>query len=145
MRKESRWKPRLDDGLDFTPTDEHRDRIRWVRTGFFIGCVVVLLRLGQIHLTPDNKLSEEDQRHIGSVTLEIPRGEIFDRNGLVLATSIDVPSVFVDPRLVSEPLALANRLSVHLGIPEDEVLARLAKTDAQGRVRKLNTLKRWVT
>jgi len=145
MRIDKKWKPEPIRGLDFTPTAEHFNRIWWVNLGFFLGCLIVLLRLGQIHLTPGHKLSEEDKLHIYRMTIEIPRGEIFDRNGLVLATSIDVPSIFVDPRKVSDPLDLANYISVHLGLPEDEVLERLARTDAAGNVRKMNTLKRWVT
>lgn len=145
MRIDKKWKPEPIKGLDFTPTEEHYKRIWWVKLGFFVVCLIVLLRLGQIHLTPGNKLSEEDKLHIGRMTIEIPRGEIFDRNGLVLATSIDVPSVFVDPRRVEDPIELANYISVHLGLPEDEVLERLARTDAKGNVRKMNTLKRWVT
>lgn len=145
MRIDKRWKPEPIKGLEYTPTAEHRNRIWWVQLALFLGCLIVLLRLGQIHLTPGNKLSEEDKLKVGRVTIEIPRGEIFDRNGLVLATSIDVPSVFVDPRRVSNPLDLANYVSVYLGVPEDEVLERLARTDAKGNVRKMNTLKRWVT
>ncbi len=140
-----RWKQNPAQGLDFTPTAEHRNRIWWVNLAFFIGCAAILLRLGHLHLTPSAKLSEEDARHVGRMNIEIPRGEIFDRNGLVLATSTEVPSIFVDPRRVEEPLALTNYISMQLGIPEDDVLDRLARTDAQGRVRKMNTIKRWVT
>ncbi len=145
MRIDKRWKPEPIEGLNFTPTEEHRNRIWWIKLAFFIGCVVVFLRLGQIHLTPGHKLSEEDKLHIGRMKIEIPRGEIFDRNGLVLATSREVPSIYVDPRRVSDPLALANYISVHLGMPEDEALNKLSRTDEKGNVRKMNTLKRWVT
>jgi stage V sporulation protein D (sporulation-specific penicillin-binding protein) len=145
MRINRRWKPEPARGLDYVPSEEHRNRIWWIRLAFLTGCIIVLLRLGQIHLIPGHKLSEEDELRIGRLNINIPRGEIFDRNGLVLATNIDIPSVYVDPRLVSEPLSLANYISVHLGLPEDDVLSRLARTDADGKVRKMNPLKRWVT
>ncbi|MCK5862749.1 MAG: PASTA domain-containing protein [Candidatus Hydrogenedentes bacterium] len=144
MRIDNRWKPEPAKKLDFIPTEEHRSRIWWVKLFFFLGSVVIFLRLGYIHLTPGAQLSDEDKFHIGRMIIERPRGEIFDRNGLVLATSINVPSVYVDPRRVSDPLALANYVSVHLNLPEDDVLKRLARTDASGKTRKMNTLKRWV-
>lgn len=145
MRIDRKWKPEPAPGLDYTPTEEHCTRIWWIKLALFAGCVIVLLRLGQIHLTPGHKLSEEDKLHIGQMTIEIPRGEIFDRNGLVLATSMEVPSVCVDPRRVEDPITLSNYISVHLDLPEEEVLTRLARTDAEGNTRKMNTLKRWVT
>lgn len=140
----NKWKYKPAKGIDYKPTEEHRSRIWWVQLAFLVACGLLFLRLGFIHLNPSAKLSEEEQRHIGRMHIPIGRGEIFDRNGLVLATNTNIPSVYVDPRKVEDPLSLANYVSLQLDIPEDTVLARFARTDAAGRVRKSNPIKRWV-
>lgn len=139
------WKPAPATGLDLQPTDEHRLRIRWVFVAFLLGCSLILLRLIYLHLMPGHKLSQEDAMHIGRINILKPRGEIFDRSGLVLATNLDIPSLYVDPRRVNDAPRLANYLSVHLDMDEELIMRRLARVDAGGTVRKSNTIKRWLT
>src|SRR5918999_1156123 len=58
---------------------------------------------------------------------EIPaeRGEIHDRNGELLATSIELQSVFATPPSIDDPVAASALLSPLLGMPADELRARL--------------------
>jgi cell division protein FtsI/penicillin-binding protein 2 len=57
------------------------------------------------------------------------RGEIFDRNGALLATSVEVQSIFATPPSVTDPAHAAARLSPLLGIPADELRKRLELND----------------
>src|SRR5918999_2757851 len=58
---------------------------------------------------------------------ELPaeRGEITDRNGSVLATSVEVQSVFATPPSVDEPQLTATRLAAILDVPAAELRAKL--------------------
>ncbi len=65
------------------------------------------------------------------MVLELPatRGQIFDRHGRPLATSIRLASVFADPRQVKHPAPLAKKLSPLLGRPASELEERLSRKD----------------
>src|SRR5918998_3802081 len=54
---------------------------------------------------------------------ELPaeRGEITDRNGELLATSVEVGSVFVTPPTLDDPRMAAITLATVLGMPVDEI------------------------
>jgi len=74
----------------------------------------------------------------GQTTLRADRGDILDRNGRRLATSVDAPSVIVDPMLVQpDQLAeLAGQLANILDMPADEVREKLGR---DGRYVRLKT------
>ena len=56
-----------------------------------------------------------------------PRGDIVDRNGVVLATSLAVASLFADPNQVLDAAAAADALAPLLsGIDRDDLAARLS-------------------
>ena len=61
---------------------------------------------------------------------EIPfsarRGTIFDRDGEPLAISVDLPTIFTDPKLVEDPVAEAAALAPLVDVPRDELEAKLA-------------------
>lgn len=145
MAKKTCWRFEPAPNLHFHTTEEQHQRARHIHVVFLLFFVVIALRLCMLHLLPNQKLLEEKELHTGIQPMEEPRGQIFDRNGLVLATNRTVPSLHVDPRKVSDPLTLTTYLSSKLQLSEDEVLKRLEKYDTSGRVRKLNPLKRWVT
>ncbi|MGH2401648.1 MAG: peptidoglycan D,D-transpeptidase FtsI family protein [Candidatus Limnocylindria bacterium] len=58
-------------------------------------------------------------------TLPAERGEITDRNGDLLATSVEVQSVFVTPPSVEDPGLAAALLASALDMPASEVRARI--------------------
>ncbi|WP_164702216.1 penicillin-binding protein 2 [Modestobacter sp. KNN46-3] len=59
--------------------------------------------------------------------IEAVRGEITDRNGKVLAYSVDAKRVTADPTLVSDPTRTALALTTLLGIPVDELVEKLSR------------------
>jgi cell division protein FtsI (penicillin-binding protein 3) len=60
--------------------------------------------------------------------LDVParRGTISDRHGLELAVSEDATTVFANPFLIKNPAHVAARLAPIVGIPEPELLQKLA-------------------
>ncbi|SCL18443.1 peptidoglycan synthetase FtsI [Micromonospora pallida] len=61
-----------------------------------------------------------------TVDLPAPRGAIYDRNGNVLAHSVEARYVFADPTRVEDVPATAKALSPLLGIPVSELAERMA-------------------
>jgi cell division protein FtsI (penicillin-binding protein 3) len=58
---------------------------------------------------------------------EMARADIVDRNGVLLATTLDAPSLFADPRLIGHPNRVARELvGVLPELSEGETAAKLA-------------------
>jgi|LSQX01.3.fsa_nt_gb cell division protein FtsI/penicillin-binding protein 2 len=134
-----------DPSLTYKTVSQHHLRSSIVGAGLLLLAFIVTCFLIYTHFFPREKMSFEDDRHIGSLYIKYPRGEIFDRNGIVLATNTTVPTLQVDPRLVENEEILAAFLSPYLNMSIEELMPRLAKFDAQGGERKMNTIKRWLT
>lgn len=127
------------------PVNEGQQRRGRMVLGLILcGLMVVCGRLVQLCLNPDLELSDEERKHIGKVVLDHPRGEIFDRNGLVLATNHEVPSLWADPRKVTNPSELAEKISAALGMDLDQVFTKLTSTESNGRPMKFVWVKRWL-
>jgi stage V sporulation protein D len=89
---------------------------------------IILLRLGYVQFVMGEELTE---RAMESWNREIPfepkRGEILDRNGVVLATNKSAPTVQIIPRQVENPAETARKLAPLLGISEDRVYRYITK------------------
>jgi cell division protein FtsI (penicillin-binding protein 3) len=86
----------------------------------------VLARAAWLQLGHGVQMREmaEDQ-YLNDLTLTAPRGNIVDRAGRPLAVSVRVPSVFVEPQLVSDVPATARALSRVLETTVRELLPKL--------------------
>src|SRR5690606_37183467 len=62
------------------------------------------------------------------ITLPAERGAIFDRNGAVLAHSVEARYVYADPQLVTDPPRVAAALQPLLGIPASQLLEQMRPT-----------------
>ena len=60
------------------------------------------------------------------LTVYARRGTITDRNGIELAVSEDATTVFANPFLIDDPAGVAEQIAPLLGMPEDEVMAKLS-------------------
>ena len=70
------------------------------------------------------------QQRFRTVQLAGGRGDILDRNGNPLATSLPSTSFFIDPKFVEDPIGDAARLAPVLNMPVEDVRALLG---SQGR------------
>ncbi|HQM48300.1 MAG TPA: penicillin-binding protein [Candidatus Hydrogenedentes bacterium] len=120
----------------------HRIRLRLVYWGLLASFAAVTARLVQLQAFPDDVYTREEGFHEGTVPLLIPRGDIYDRNGRLLATDRQAVSLVSDPFRVEAPEELARGLSELLESPEDEVLVRLTKRDEKGHPLRYSRIKR---
>ena len=104
-----------------------RTRLLTAAALFAVVFVVVALRLVEIVAFA----GASAESHAGRIRPPAPpsmaRGDIVDRNGTLLATTLDTPSLYADPRQVIDPAEAARSLSAVLpGLDPKEVYAKLA-------------------
>ena len=94
-----------------------------------VGIVARLVVL-QVQQAPD--LAERARRQlVRTDRLPAERGSIFDRTGRDLAITVQVPSIAVDPRLVTDPRGQAALLSTLLGVDQGLLEERLSRRGAK--------------
>jgi cell division protein FtsI (penicillin-binding protein 3) len=88
--------------------------------------LVIAGRLIELQVTVGDQYAAEGLRlRLEVVDLPAPRGNIVDRNGAVLAESVEARYVFADPELIANPVTTADKLSRALGIPRSDLLPKL--------------------
>jgi cell division protein FtsI/penicillin-binding protein 2 len=120
----------------------HRVRLRLVFWALFIAFGAVTARLVQLQAFPDDVYTREEGFHQGTIPLDMPRGDIYDHNGRLLATDGQALTLVADPSAVEAPEPLARELAELLELPEEEVFASLTKSDKNGEPLKYYRIKR---
>ncbi len=126
-------------------TRKHRRRVRLVFWGFLIAFNFIIIHVIKLQVWPDEKFLKNDEAHVGTVPLTIPRGRIYDREGRILARDRQAPSIWADPRYVSNPFDAAQRLSTKLNLDEDLILERLTRRTEDGRKMQDVPIKRYLS
>ena len=101
-------------------------RARFVAWGVMCVFGLIALKAGAVALDPAQANS------VRSSPFEAPirRADIVDRNGELLATSVEVYSLFADPRAIWDPEATARQLAEILpGLDADALAERLSNRD----------------
>ncbi|UUX49096.1 penicillin-binding protein 2 [Nisaea acidiphila] len=63
----------------------------------------------------------------GSLTHKTGRADIVDRNGMLLATTLSVPSLYADPKFIMDPASAAEKIRTVLpDLDQTELLSKLA-------------------
>ncbi len=98
-------------------------------TAFLLLIFLVLgARLVQLQLTDGRAYAAQGLKdRLHTTYISAPRGSIVDRDGNVLAQSIDAFYVYADPTQVKDPVATATKLRAPLGIPVSALLPLLSK------------------
>ena len=107
--------------------------VNWFKVRiFFISCIIffcfllVVARMFQLQVLKKEQLYKlAFQQHHVQIPLVPKRGTIFDRKGNELAVSIEVDSVYADPRKVVEVEKTASNLALILKIDQEEVRQKL--------------------
>jgi len=90
------------------------------------GFASVMVRLFSLQVVQANDLSKRaEHQHEKSVALEGERGTIFDRKGRILATNVDMPSIYGIPSAIRRPEAVAPDLARGLQTDRRSILRRL--------------------
>ncbi|WP_321326626.1 penicillin-binding protein 2 [Thiomicrorhabdus sp.] len=104
----------------------------------FLGFVAIGVRAFYVQVIKTDFLQAEgDKRQIRTIAIPAPRGEIYDRNGSLLALSTPMASVWVDPKEVIKHEQNYLAFLDLLGLSDSELTA-LGK---QNRYKKLSFIK----
>lgn len=111
----------------------------------FAGLVVVRLVSFQFGANVGHFTEVGETLSTVPITLQPPRGYIYDRNGELLATNLVQYTVGVSPSLVTNPEAIADAVNEVLGIPKAEVLGAIVPADENAELPPYVLLARPVT
>lgn len=112
----------------FASIDWNGVRFRTVAVLFFIVWGALWVRAGYVQLWEGPFLAERARRqHMSAETVSMLRGMITDRNGHILARSVECRSVYANPNAVTDVDATSTALAGLLGRPVDQIRPLLAK------------------
>ena len=93
------------------------------------------LRSVQIGVFKGGKLSSAAvTQQVRTTTVPARRGSIVDRDGVALAVSEPAFDIAATPYLVKDPVRTAAKIAAILGLPEDDLVKKLALRDGTGFV-----------
>ncbi|WP_350453978.1 peptidoglycan D,D-transpeptidase FtsI family protein [Slackia heliotrinireducens] len=103
-------------------------RVLIIFVAFLIAALALVGRLAYLQLikAPEYASMAESSRTV-NVTIPAKRGTIYDRNGNVLATSVDATTIYCDPTMVDDPREMADALAECLGGKSDDYLALITQ------------------
>jgi cell division protein FtsI/penicillin-binding protein 2 len=95
--------------------------------GFAVVFLVVLMgRTFWVQVVAAPALQEKAEgQSVRTITLDAPRGTIYDRGGEVLAMSRQMASVYANPSQIKDAADAAAKLAPVLGLAEEELLSKL--------------------
>ena len=105
-----------------TPHNESRVRVRLV--GFFILLIWGVLIARLLHIQwwrQEDFTSIATRQQVSSETILARPGDILDRRGRLLATTITVPSFYVDPAALDNPHDFAAQVAPVLGLSAEKL------------------------
>ena len=103
-----------------------RIRIRLIGGLFLVGFLLVGFRAFDLQVLHGGEWVERaEKQHQKIVSLAPQRGTIYDRNGAELAVSIDVDSIYAEPRKIENRSEAAQRLAKALELPAGTVAAKM--------------------
>jgi cell division protein FtsI/penicillin-binding protein 2 len=103
-------------------------RIGLLFLGFVVLLGIALTRAAYLGTAKAGSLQHDAaSQQITQVVVPAPRGTITDRNGVELAISESADEVDADPYLITNPVAVAQKLSPLLGVPTLTLLSELSE------------------
>ena len=113
------------------------NRAFWPLAIFAIFAAVFFLRLVYLQVIVAGDYSAQAQAQRTSyLTIEPRRGTIYDRNGVVLATSVDATTIYVDPTEVTDINMTAQLLADSLGGQASDYLEKVTANNTRYSVIK---------
>ncbi len=107
---------------------KHRLRIELLTLGLLGVFGLLFIRCYYIQqVRHEHYRSIADRQHLRRNKQVPRRGAITDRNGVLLAISRQVPSVWGNPSIIDDPVTVASKLSGVLGVAQDKLLGRLSR------------------
>ena len=114
---------------DFDTNNFHKKiivRIKFLLIILILVFIIIILRLFYLQIIKHNFFKEKAKLQLlRTIALAPHRGDIYDRNNQLLATSINSYSVFASPKQIKDQVKTAKILSVYLNEKEYEILKKL--------------------
>jgi cell division protein FtsI (penicillin-binding protein 3) len=109
-----------------TRPDRSRVRVALIGLGLVVSLLGLGFRLFQVQVVQAEELAGQglDQRLV-TRDLAPQRGKIYDRNGELLAMTVEAQSIWANPTQIEEPLWVAQQIGGLLGVDSQELLTRL--------------------
>ncbi len=103
-----------------------RFRIRLIGAVFVLVFALVAMRAFDLQVLQEQQWGERaEKQHQKVIPLTPQRGTIFDRNGEELAVSVNVDSIYAEPRKIQDRDAVARSLSRVIDLPVKSINAKL--------------------
>nr|WP_275980208.1 stage V sporulation protein D [Halalkalibacter alkaliphilus] len=97
--------------------------------------LIIALRLGYVQFALGDWLTDRaEDSWSRDVPFEAKRGEIRDRNDVVLATNVSAPSILVVPRQVKDPVDTAEKLASVLDMDHKKAYEYVTKNESIVRI-----------
>ena len=111
------------------PTPIH-NRARFVVTLLGIGWTLLAMRLVQLQWWQQDRFADRAERQREYAEVIVPRpGDIVDRQGRLVATTLTMRSLYVVPSRISKPWVAAQSLAAALGIDADSLFEKIGERD----------------
>ncbi|MFO0726873.1 MAG: penicillin-binding transpeptidase domain-containing protein [Myxococcota bacterium] len=126
-----RHRPRPAPKKEKDPKRSAARRVLWVGGGLVLGAVALLGRAYQLQIVTGSHYDDAARRQtMGSETITAKRGVIKDRHGAELAITVDVDSIYAEPRRVKDPAEVARKLASVLSLDSSKLLEQLTSERA---------------
>ncbi|MCK4507049.1 MAG: transpeptidase family protein [Desulfuromonadales bacterium] len=103
-----------------------RVRIRLIGVVFILGFALVTMRAFDLQVLQEQQWGERAERqHQKVIPLTPQRGTIYDSNGEELAVSVDVDSIYIEPRKLENRDLAAKKLAKALGLSSKTIKTKL--------------------
>ena len=112
-------------------------RIRFALIVVFICFLLIIGKVFYIQVISYNKLSKlTEDLWSRSMTINAPRGDIVDRNGVILATSIVTTTIYVVPNQIENKEQVSKDIANILNCEYDDVYKYVSKNSSMEIIRK---------
>ena len=112
-----------------------RKRLVVVLLGGLFIFAIIAFRLGYVQFVLGDWLTDKaEDSWSRDIPFEAKRGEILDRNDVVLATNISAPSILVVPRQVKNPADTAEQLAAALNMDRKKAYEYITKQESIVRI-----------
>jgi cell division protein FtsI (penicillin-binding protein 3) len=109
-------------------------RLTWLAGGILLWAAIILIKLVSLQVVHHpSYLRMARQQQEKQVDIHAPRGSIFDRHGQLLAMSVPMESVFVNPRQVPDLSLASDLLGRVLQLNRKQLQERLEAAKERGR------------
>jgi cell division protein FtsI (penicillin-binding protein 3) len=101
-------------------------RSQFIVAGIALGFIGLVVRAAYVQVLDNNFFKKQGQVRFER-TLEIPanRGRVLDRNGLILASSVPMPSIWASPEEMDTSNPKLKELALLLEIPYSEIREKI--------------------